>query len=156
MGNPLGREAIYSAFFSQLQTALMAPTGPFNYSGRRPISDAALVGALYPAFIFTETGEVYDRTVLFAPARVTLLANIQISTICGDIRDDSSVTSLNNLADLVEAAIQSYCQPTAQNILGGLVQEAWLNHRQVVLIAQTTGNLSKFNMGIEIVLPHSR
>lgn len=156
MGNPLGREAIYAALYAQMSTLLISPVGSFNYTGRRPVPASGLVAAQYPAFILMEAGEIYDRTVLFAPTRVSLLATAQISTMCGDLHDESLVGAINNLADEVEEALQSVCGPTAANILGGLVQQAWINHRQVLTLASTPGQISVQNMMIEIVLPHSR
>jgi len=152
----LGREAIYSAFFAQLKTALMAPTGPFNYSGRRPVPDSGLSEEQYPAFMMLEQGEIYDRSVLFAPARVSLLCNLSVISMQGEVPDETNVTFLNNLADAVEDAIQGACGPTAQLTLSGLVQECWINHRTLVITGSYPQRQSKQNFGIEIVLPHSR
>lgn len=155
MGNPIGREAIYSAFFAQLSTALLAP-GPFNYGGRRPVPDTQLAEEQYPAFFLLEQGEIYDRTVLFAPARVSLMCNLSIVSLQGEVPDETNVTNLNNLADLVESAIQNACGPTADVTLAGLVQDAWINHRNLVITGSYPQRQSKQNFGIEFVLPHSR
>lgn len=152
----LGREKIYSAFFAQIYNILLAPGALFLYGGRRPVTLNGLSPDQYPAFFFMETGEIYDRTVLRAPARVSLLATLSIVSILGDIHDETNVPQLNNLADAVEDAVQRACEPTAQNILGGLVQQAWINHRQVVITGSYPQQTSTQNMGIEIVLPHSR
>jgi hypothetical protein len=152
----LGREKIYSAFYAQIAALLLAPAGPFMYGGRRPVPPSGLGQYQYPAFFFMESGEIYDRTVLRAPARVSLLATLSIHSVLGDIHDESSVPQLNNLADAVEDAIQGACQPTCQLILGGLVQQAWINHRQMVITGSYPQQSSVQNMGIEIVLPHSR
>ena len=63
MGNPLGREAVYSAFFAQLKAALVTPTSPFNYAGRRPVPDTDLAEEQYPAFFMMEA--VKSMTVAF-------------------------------------------------------------------------------------------
>jgi len=156
----LGREAIYSAFFNQIAPLLLKteqnPGLPFNYGGRRPVPDTQLAEEQYPAFFLLEQGEIYDRSVLFAPARVSLLCNLSVVSLQGEVPDETNVTDLNNLADAVENAIQSACQPTAQLILGGLVQQAWITHRTLVITGSYPQRISKQNFGIEIVLPHSR
>ena len=169
MGNPLDREAIYSAFFTQLQSVLLSaqgaegaglPTpvtpGPFNYSGRRPVPDTDLAEAQYPAFFMMEAGEIYDRSVLFAPARVSLLCNLSIVSLQGEVPDESDASNLNALADAVESAIQDAAGPTADLTLGGLVAECWITHRTLTIIGSTAQRQSKQNFGVEIVLPHSR
>ena len=84
----LGREAIYSALFSQIGALLVAPAGPFNYAGRRPVSMSMLAAEQYPAFVLVERGEDYDRHDLYAPARVTLYANLFIYSMFGDVPDE--------------------------------------------------------------------
>jgi hypothetical protein len=156
MGNPVGREAIYSAFFTQLSAALLAPTGPFNYGGRRPVPDEQLAEEQYPAFFLLEQGETYDRTRLFRPAKVTLIANLSVQSLQGEVPDETNVTNLNNLADKVESAIQDLVGPTAQLTLAGLVQECWINHRNLVITGSYPQRMSKQNFMIEMILPHSR
>ena len=152
----LGREAIYSAFFKQLSILLLDPAGPFGYVGRRSIVPGGLAAELYPAFFFVEVGEEYQRGVLFSPTKVTLQAHGVIQSLCGQIPDDGAVADLNNLADAVEAAVISACGPTQQNTLSGLVQEAWINGRQVTTPATYANRWSQQVMAIEMVLPHSR
>lgn len=156
----IGREAIYSAFFNQLSPILLQspsnPSGLFFYGGRRPVPDTQLGEEQYPAFFLLEQGEIYDRSVLFAPARVSLLCNLSVVSLQGEVPDETNVTNLNDLADAVENAIQSACQPTGQLILGGLVQQAWINHRTLTITGAYPQRMSKQNFGIEMVLPHSR
>lgn len=155
----IGREAIYSAFFAQLEAILMSnanPPGPFNYSGRRPVPDTQLAQEQYPAFFVLEQGEIYDRSTLFAPAKVSLLCNLSVVSLHGEVPDETAVTDLNNLADAVEDAVQSACGPTAQNTLSGLVQQAWINHRTLTITGSYPQHISKMNFGVELVLPHSR
>jgi hypothetical protein len=152
----LGREAIYSAFFTQLSAALLGTGKPFNYGGRRPVPDSQLAAEQYPAFFMLETGEIYDRSVRFAPAKVSLLCNLSVVSMQGEVPDETAISNLNNLADAVENAIQGACGPTAQNTLSGLVQEAWINHRTLVITGSYPQRQSKMNFGVEIVLPHSR
>jgi hypothetical protein len=156
MGHPIGREAIYSAFFAQLKAALVTPTSPFNYAGRRPVPDTDLAEEQYPAFFMMEAGEIYDRSVLFAPARVSLLCTISVVSLQGEVPDETNVSNLNNLADAVESAIQDSVGPTADLTLGGLVQECWITHRTLTITGSSSQRQSKQNFGIEIVLPHSR
>jgi hypothetical protein len=152
----LGREAIYSALFAQLAALLVWPLGPFNYAGRRPVSMGTIAAEQYPAFVLVEKGENYDRSRLFAPAKVTLLADLFIYSLQGEVPDESDVAALNMLADAVEDAVQAACGPTAQNTLGGLVQEAWILGRQVVTPGSYAQRQSEQVMSLAVTLPHSR
>lgn len=157
MGNPLGREAIYSALFAQLSAALLGVGKPFNYGGRRPVTDTALSAEQYPAFLMMETGELWNRSVLFSPATVSLLVTLSIQTVQGDVPDEQAVPALNNLADFVESAIEDGgTDCTGANTLGGLVQKCWINHRQLIVTGSYPQRIFKQNFMIEIVLPHSR
>lgn len=153
---PLGREAVYRALFNQISALLVAPAGPFAYAGRRPVSLGTLAAEQYPAFVLVEKGEDYDRGRLFAPAKVTLFADLFIYSMMGDVPDESDVTNLNALADAVEDAVQNACGATAQNTLGGLVQEAWILGRQVVTPGSYAQRQSEQVMGLAMTLPHSR
>jgi len=102
----LGREAIYSALFSQISVLLLVPDGPFNYAGRRPVSMSTLAAEQYPAFVLMEKGEEYDRSRLFTPTKVTLRADLFIYSLQGEVPDESDVSVLNGLADAVEDAVQ--------------------------------------------------
>lgn len=157
MGNPIGREAIYSALFAQLSAALLGDGNPFNYGGRRPVTDTGLAAEQYPAFLMMETGEIWNRSVLFSPATVSLLVTLSIQTVQGDVPDEEAVPALNNLADYVESAIENGgTDCTGANTLGGLVQKCWINHRQLVVTGSYPQRIFKQNFMIEIVLPHSR
>lgn len=152
----LGREAIYSALFAQIGGLLAAPAGPFNYAGRRPVSMGTIAAEQYPAFVLVEKGEEYDRSRLFAPAKVMLLADLFIYSLQGEVPDENDVSALNDLADAVENAVQAACGPTAQNTLGGLVLEAWILGRQVVTPGSYAQRQSEQVMGLAVTLPHSR
>jgi hypothetical protein len=152
----LGREPIYSALFAQLAALLAWPLGPFNYAGRRPVSMGTIAAEQYPAFVLVEKGENYDRSRLFTPTKVTLLADLFIYSLQGEVPDESDVAALNMLADAVEDAVQAACGPTAQNTLGGLVQEAWILGRQVVTPGSYAQRQSEQVMSLAVTLPHSR
>lgn len=156
IGNSLGREAIYSAFYAQVSPLLLAPAGSFNYTGRRPVVPTGLGVCQYPAAYFVAAGEIYDRTVLKAPAKVTLMLNLVVDSMVATLEDESCIPDLNNLADEVEAAIQSACDVTAQNILGGLVQEAWINHRNQIILPAYGQSTARQIFMVELILPHSR
>lgn len=152
----IGREQIYSALFNQISALLLAPVGPFNYAGRRPVSMSMLAAEQYPAFVLVEKGEEYDRSRLFAPAKVTLFADLFLYTLQGEVPDESEVAALNGLADSVENAVQSACGPTAQNTLAGLVQDAWILGRQVATPGSYAQRQSEQIMRLAVTLPHSR
>jgi hypothetical protein len=152
----LGREAIYASFFKLLETQLVAPGGPFNYGNRRYRAAGQLGASQYPAFFLTEAGEDYDRSVLYAPANVTFFAHVVIQTYDGIDSEVITATESNNLADAVEDAVTAATSRTGQLILGGLVQEAWVNGRQVQIVSTAAAQYSEHVMGIEIVLPRNR
>jgi hypothetical protein len=104
----------------------------------------------------TEAGEDYDRSVLLAPANVSLFVHIAIQTNDGTNPDTITAIAMNDLADAVEEAVTSATSRTGQSILGGLVQEAWVNGRQVVTAASSSNPFSEYVMATEIVLPRSR
>ena len=152
----LGREQIYATLFEQLQQVLLYPVGPFKYMGRRPVPLGRLAGEQYPSLILVEMGEDYQRNVLYAPAKVILMVSAIIQNDDGVAPNELNVRALNDLADSVEDALQSYCTPTAQNILNGLVQQAWVEGRQVVITGSYPQRWSEQVMGIKLILPHSR
>jgi len=152
----LGREAIYSTFFNQITQQLRTPIGYFNYCGRRSVGVGGLSVGQYPAFFLLELGEDYDRTQLFAPAKVILHASGVIHSLVGAVPDETPVTVLNNLADQVEDAVQAACGSTAQNTLSGLVQQAWIAGRQVTIPPSYPNKWAVQIMSIDMVLPNSR
>jgi len=156
MAMALGREQIYATIVAQLTQVLLFPAGPFQYIGRRPVPIGTLALEQYPALILMESAEEYMRHTLFAPAKVILTMVALIQALDGVVANEESVAVLNNLADAVEDALQSYCGPTAQNVLGGLSQRAWIEGRQNVIPASYPQKFSEQYISIKIVLPHSR
>jgi hypothetical protein len=152
----LGRELIYSSLFAQIKQLLLYPAGKFMYIGRRPVPIAKLALEQYPALFLVEGNEDYSRNVLYTPAKVTLTIYAMIHTNEGAVDDETNVPDLNNLADMFEDALQSYCVPTAQNVLNGLVQHAWIEGRQVVITGAWPQRWSEQIFGVKIILPHSR
>lgn len=151
----VGREAIYQAVFDQLNSVLLvANGGPFRFSSRRYAPVGTLGSGSYPAFFLTEMGEDYDRSVLFRPANVTLFAHVIIQTR-EQAKNVITATEVNNLADAVEDALLAFVQTTGQNTLNGLVQEAWINSRQIQAIASIKAEFSEQDLTVEIVLPEA-
>jgi hypothetical protein len=152
----LGREAIYAAFFEVIAGKLLAPAGQFNYGSRRYRTLGQLGGSQYPAFFMTEVGEDYDRSVQYAPAKVSLFAHVTIQTADGVDPQAITATALNDLADAVEVAVTFSATQTGQTTLNGRVQEAWVNGRQVTTPASSTGRYSEEVMAVEMVVPRMR
>jgi hypothetical protein len=153
----IGREAIYSRFFGYLKAQLHDPTGsPFKYCNRRYRPAGQQGQEEYPLFYCVGAGEEYDRSTLFAPAKITLFAHITIQTLDGDDPDVVPEIALNNLADAVEDAVTAVASRTGQSILGGLVQEAWVNGRQTHNPATSSGRYSEQIMAVEMILPRIR
>ena len=153
-GTSVGREAIYEALFQLLNQQLLSPTGPYLYSSRRRMPASQITTDNSPAFFLTEEGEIYDRSVLSAPTKVTLLAHVHIISIINDPLAIPAIT-INDLADAVENAINMNVISTSQQILSGLVQEAWINSRQVQSIATLENRYSEQDILLEVILGRS-
>lgn len=150
-GVAIGREAIYEALFQTLTQSLVSLNGPFKFASRRRMPMSQITTDNAPAFFLTEEGEVYDRSVLTAPTKVTLLAHVHIIAIINDPLEVPAFT-MNDLADAVETAVTTGIMSTSQQILNGLVQEAWINSRQVQSIATLESRYSEQDILIEVVL----
>lgn len=150
--NFIGREAIYSTFFAYMSNRLLTPTGPFHTASRRRAPVATVQKENVPAFYLVEEGELYDRSVLLAPAKITLMAHI---IVVGRYMDDPTLIpaiEINNLADAVEEAVNDVVLPTSQQILGGLVQEAWINSRQIINTGSVQQRFSEQDILVELIV----
>lgn len=153
----IGREAIYGRFFAYLKAQLHdAANAPFRYCNRRYRPPGQQSQEAYPLFYSVGAGEEYDRATLYVPAKVTLFAHITIQTLDGDDPEVVTETELNNLADAVEDAITAVASDTGQSILGGLVQEAWINGRQTHNPATSSGRYSEQIIAVELIRPRIR
>jgi hypothetical protein len=152
----IGREKIYEAFYRYLKAQLEAPTGSFGYSSRRYRPPGQVGSSQYPCFYAVGIGEEYDRTELYVPAKITLFTHVTIQTDNGADPDAITETEINNLADEVESAVTNAAEDTAQVILGGLVQEAWINGRQAHIPASSSGRFSEQVLAVELILPTIR
>ncbi len=153
----IGREAIYGRFFEYLKAQLHdAPRAPFRYCSRRYRPPGQQGQEAYPLFYAVGAGEEYDRTSLYLPAKVTLFAHITIQTLDGNDPDVITETELNDLADATEDAITAVSSATGQSILGGLVQEAWINGRQTHNPATSSGRFSEQIIAVELIRPRVR
>lgn len=160
----VGRETIYSTFFSQLQTLVNAPTGtgtgqPFNYCSRRYAPIGKLSITQYPSLFLVERGELYEWKLLYGPAKVTLVCHVVIQSQIAEDPNVVDATLINNLADAVEDCINDPGpggQLFGHNQLGNppLVQVVRISGREVVYLATQLGRFSEQDFEVELVVPH--
>jgi hypothetical protein len=153
----LGREAIYSALFAQLQAKLDASNGgPFKFMSRRYSPPGSLPSSQYPALFLVEQGEMYERNRLFLPVRVTLLAHAVIQSLIGADPNSTPATEINNLADALETAVTTpdNLNGARTTTLSQLVQAAYINGRENQLIASASQMYSEQDAEIEMIISH--
>ena len=174
----IAREQIYFALFDQLQ-ALSAAVNPdmsqtatpylnpkvaappFMWADRRYRGLGKLGKNQYPALMMLERGEVYDRELIFGPAKVTLVAHIVVQTVFGEDPNAITATDLNNLFDAIENCIET--GPAAQfqsgnNKLGPnpdgsgpLVDVVRVSGREVMYDGSLASRWSEGTMEVEII-----
>jgi len=143
------REQIYSALFSALQSALLAPAGPFNMVGRRLRDAAQLAPPDRPALYQVQKSEQAETGINGAPALWTAVVNLVIYT-SGD-SDPNAVpsTELNSLLDSVESALKSITPGLAQS-LGGRVSHCRIQGK-IQIIENVYGATAMATVPVEVV-----
>jgi hypothetical protein len=112
------REPIYSALFSTLQAALLAPAGPFQTVSRRWQDPAQIAPADRPALFQVQKEELAATCVNGLPLNWRLSLDLVLYSACAS--DSSAVpsTELNSLLDAVETAVRSITPGLAQTLAG--------------------------------------
>src|SRR5260370_4483789 len=110
------RELIYATLFAQLQSALMAPTGPFKTVSRRWQDPSQISPADRPALYQVQKDELAKTSVIGVPVLWKIGLDLVVYT-AGDAEPNVvQSTELNNLLDAVEAALRSATPGLAQSL----------------------------------------
>jgi hypothetical protein len=131
------REQIYSALFSTLSAALLAPAGPFKTVSRRWQDPSQLSPADRPSLYQVQKDELTGTSVNGLP-------------IHGDSEPNSvPSTELNSLLDAVEAAIRSATPGIAQS-LGGKVSHCRIEGK-IEIVENVVGSMALAVVPVEIL-----
>ena len=144
------REPIYSALFSTLQAALLAPTGPFQTVSRRWQDPAQISPADRPALFQVQKEELASTSVNGLPLNWKLSLDLVIYS--AGPSDSTSVpsTELNSLLDAVETAIRSITPGLAQT-LGGKVTDCRIQGK-IEIVENVQGSVALAVVPVEIIV----
>src|SRR5215467_4273604 len=110
------REQIYAALFAQLQSALLAPAGPFRIVSRRWQDPSQISPADRPALYQVQKDELARTSVIGAPIAWKTGLDLVLYT-AGDAEPNVVQSSeLNNLMDAVESAMKGIAPGMAQTL----------------------------------------
>ncbi len=110
------REQIYAALFAQLQSALVAPAGPFKTVSRRWQDPSQISPADRPALYQVQKDELANTSVIGVPVLWKIGLDLVLYT-AGDAEPNVvQSTELNNLLDAVEVALQSTTPGLTQSL----------------------------------------
>ena len=149
------RERIYSALFD-----LLTPMGPegvgpqiFQFVSRRVVPVSKLTPQMQPALFMVESGEEWRQEHLRMPPVVLLYADLY----CLQRFDSRSTTApsivINGLMDQLDDALNPLPGIGAQ-ILGGLVQRAWVEGSITEYFPSTDSMQSMTVLRISIMTNH--
>lgn len=143
------REQIYSALFSTLQGALLAPAGPFKTVSRRWQDPGQISPADRPALYQVQKDELAATAVNGLPINWKTTVDLVLYTT-GDT-DPASIpsTELNSLLDAVEAAIRSAVPGLAQS-LGSQVSHCRIEGR-IEIVENVQGAIALAVIPMEIL-----
>lgn len=142
------REQIYSALFSILQGALLAPAGPFKTVSRRWQDPSQISPADRPALYQVQKDELAATAVNGLPLNWRTTVDLVLYST-GDT-DPSAVPSseLNALLDATEAAIRSAVPGLAQS-LGGIVSHCRIQGK-IEIVENVQGAMAMAVVPVEI------
>lgn len=110
------REQIYAALFAQLQSALLAPAGPFKTVSRRWQDPSQISPADRPALYQVQKDELAKTSVIGMPILWKIGLDLVVYTAGDAGVNVFQSTELNNLLDAVETALQSVTPGLAQSL----------------------------------------
>lgn len=143
------REQIYSALFSTLQGALLAPTGPFKTVSRRWQDPSQIAPADRPALYQVQKDELAATALNGLPINWKATVDLVLYT-AGDTEPNSvPSTELNSLLDAVEAAIRSATPGLAQS-LGGKVSHCRIEGK-IEIVENVQGAIALAVVPLEIL-----
>lgn len=131
----MNREAIFSALFTQLQTA----SGFLTFSRRYKAWDA-YAPSQKPVLTLYQDDDEYVQTSEATPHKATLDAYIFIYTYTGD-PNAIPASIMNPLLDAIDTALAGGNNPFNTVVtLGGLVSHAWREGKGIVVNGDLDGN----------------
>jgi len=143
----------YSASAPEWQAgAVLTSSKPFAIASRRKFALGQAGIANYPALYLIEVGEEYTRQLMFGPPKVTFISHVQLESATGTDPNSVSASEINNLADVVEDAVEGPL-PGTDN-LGGLVMVSRINGREVVDVASGSGRWTIQILEVETIVTH--
>jgi hypothetical protein len=144
------REQIYAALFAQLQSAMLAPAGPFKTVSRRWQDPSQISPADRPALYQVQKDEVAKTSVIGTPILWKIGLDLVLYT-AGDSEPGVVQSSeLNNLLDAVELALQS-ATPGMTQSLGKQVNYCRIDGKiEIVENVQGTMALAVMPIAIEV------
>jgi hypothetical protein len=143
------REQIYSALFTLLQGALLAPAGPFQTVSRRWQDPSQISPADRPALYQVQKDELTSTSVNGLPLQSRMTVDLVLYT-AGDSEPNSiPSTELNTLLDAVEAAIRSATPGLAQS-LGGKVSHCRIQGK-IEIVENMMGSIALAVVPVEIL-----
>lgn len=142
------REQIYSALFSILQGALLAPAGPFKTVSRRWQDPSQISPADRPALYQVQKDELAATATNGLP--INWKATVDLVLYSTGDTDPSAVPSseLNALLDATEAAIRSAVPGLAQS-LGGIVSHCRIQGK-IEIVENVQGAMAMAVVPVEI------
>ncbi|HKW75216.1 MAG TPA: hypothetical protein VJN64_06795 [Terriglobales bacterium] len=146
----MSREPIYSALFSTLQAALLAPAGPFQTVSRRWQDPAQISPADRPALFQIQKEELASTSVNGLPLNWKLSLDLVIYSAGASDSTTVPSTELNSLLDAVESAIRSATPGLAQT-LGGKVTDCRIQGK-IEIVENVQGSVALAVVPIEILV----
>lgn len=143
------REPIYSALFSALQAALLAPAGPFQTVSRRWQDPAQISPADRPALFQVQKEELASTSVNGLPLNWKLTLDLVIYSAGASDSSTAPSTELNLLLDAVEAAVRS-ATPGLSQSLGGRVTDCRIEGK-IEIVENVQGSVALAVVPIEIL-----
>ena len=143
------REQIYSALFTTLQAALLAPAGPFRIVSRRWQDPSQLSPADRPCLYQVQKDELVGTSLNGLPIHAKLNVDLVLYT-AGD-SEPASVpsTELNSLLDAVETAVRSAAPGVAQT-LGGRVSHCRIEGK-IEIVENVQGAMALAVVPVEVL-----
>lgn len=143
------REQIYSALFSILQGALLAPAGPFNTVSRRWLDPSQISPADRPALYQVQKDELAATEVNGLPIRWQTTVDLVLYTSGDSSPNATPSTELNTLLDALEAAIRN-ATPALSQSLGGKVSHCRIEGK-IQIVENVQGSIALAVVPVEIV-----
>lgn len=143
------REQIYSALFATLQSALLAPTGPFRTVSRRWQDPVQIAPADRPALYQVQRDEMAATAVNGLPINWKAGIDLVLYTAGDAAPNIVPSMELNSLLDAVEAAIRSAVPGLAQS-LGGRVSHCRIAGK-IEIVENVNGTMALAVVPVEIL-----